>query len=450
MGVAGHALAPPPLRLTPRTPARRSLRRASAFTVSLSALTLVINLATGVIAARALGASGRGLLAASLAATNFFGWLGSVGGRQSLGYRIAGDQRESALLLSSWLLILPGMLALTYTIAELLLPVLFAAQSQSALETARLFVFAAGGVLSFEVLSGSVLGHQEFMRWNLYKFLQPILLVAGYLGFLLTHDFTTSTALIANAVSLTLPSVLLGIDQAWRYGLIKPQRIVARSLLSFGLRSHLGSLSAQVNGRLDVLIAPAVLTASAIGYYAVAVNVAGMILAVTGTLNYLTLPAARAAGKDAARTVRSGVLTSLLIGLAGGLFLLATGSFLLPLVYGGQFRRSVGEMLVLLPGVILLSPANVLVAGIEALGRPGLGSLPQGLSVAITVVGLWLFLAAGGGMAAAIVSSIAYSTTFFAALIVFRRVAAAHALTQTAASREADRQPSEIALTLEG
>ncbi len=408
--------------------ARRSLpvgglARAGLITMALSGATLAINLGTGVLLARALDPSGRGEVTAALVVTQFLGWLASIGARQAIAYRIARDPSSTRVVLGTWLALLPVLSFAGAAIAELALPLLFAAQTDETVHIARLFVLTTGFICWTEIMNGVLLAHERYGVWNLVRFLQPLVLLAAYVGMWTAGTFTVGNALVFNACSVGIvPLVSLALALRW-YGVARPRLSVARETVSYGLRSHAGTLSGLVNTRLDLLIMPAILTASSVGLYAVSTNVASVVFTVTGTLNYLVLPAAVRRGERGPATILQSGAGALVVGGVLALVLLVTAPFLIPAVYGSDFEGAVTPLLLLLPGAVLFAPATILVAGLGSLNRPGLGSVPPLIGAAVTVAGLALFLKRGGPEAAAIVSSCAYAITFACALVFFRRAA---------------------------
>ena len=64
---------------------------------------------------------------------------------------------------------------------------------------------------------------------------------------------------------------------------------------------------------------------------------------------------------------------------------------------------------------------QVLYNGASALGRPGLPAYGEGISMAITGIGLYLLLPCYGYVGAAIISSIAYAVSFLVMLVLVGR-----------------------------
>jgi O-antigen/teichoic acid export membrane protein len=95
---------------------------------------------------------------------------------------------------------------------------------------------------------------------------------------------------------------------------------------------------------------------------------------------------------------------------------------LLELVYGDSFRDASEPLLLLLPGAVLFAGSSILAAGVYAAGRPFTATFGQLVGMAVTVVGLFVFLRTGGITAAALVSSASYATVFVAMLVAYKAV----------------------------
>lgn len=395
-----------------------SVRRGAVHAFGLSAAGLAATFVTGVIAARALHPDGRGVLAAVLAAPNLATWVFGVGAMEATAYGRAKYSGTGPSLLSTWLLILMPVGLVSLVILELTLPVLLTAQQSHTVWLARLWAPTILLALLMLILNGTLLGTHDYERFNLSRNTPFFITALLYCVFVAAHSFSVGTALVATLVGSILNAAIIGALVMTRYGgLGKPKVAIAKSTLSYGLRAHGSNLSSIVNGRLDLLVMPAFLGAASVGLYSVGTNISWIVVTVAGAAAPLLVPAVAAhSGSDRThRVVVGGVVITLIVatGLAVGIGILAYP--LVHLLYGRAFLAGVPALELLLPGCVLLAGAQALWAGLSGLGRPGLAALSQLPAVAVTLVGLALFLRAGGITAAASVSSTAYATSFLCA-----------------------------------
>ncbi len=399
---------------------RSSVRQRVLAPMGFDAAILITNLATGIIVARALGPTGRGELAATLLVTQIAAWLFSMGSSEALSYGQARKPEQGARLLSSWLVLTVPLAVVGIAVAELMLPILFSAQTSEAIDLARIYLIVIPVIAYQQIFSGMLLGDHDFVFYNVTRFLYPALSALVYAGCLIFDAFTVETALIANGGAMAVALALSLIRCLRRHGLTRPDGALLRSSLGYGLRAHAGSTAGLVNARLDLVIIPAFLTAASVGLYSIAINVTSIITTLTGTVALMALPVAARRG-GSARPVLLTLQAALGISIVLAIPLAILAPVLLGLVYGAEFESAATALRLLLPGAILAAGVNVLVAGLLASNRPLLVSAASGTAAVVTIVGLIVFLPIGGIVAAAIVTSSVYVIEFSVMTVLYKR-----------------------------
>lgn len=400
----------------------RGLVRAGIVTYVFSALTLLANLVTGVVSARALGPSGRGVFVALTTVSQLAGFLFAMGVAQSLSYYIARHPGDGPALLTTWTAMLVPLTALAIAVSELLLPTIFAHDGQQAIDIGRWFMFSIVLVVGLELNYGLLLGHQDFVVYNVLRFVQPALISAAFVVLWLIDQLTVESALVA-AIGGSAVAMAVGLGRSVvRVGVGPLDPRLGLTSIWYGVRGQGSTVATNVTARLDVAMLPAFVSSSQVGLYSVAGNISLIVFQLSNTFAGLVLPAAAA---DPERG-RAKVIGSLWASLAGAALLAAILALfarpLLGLVYGDSFRDGAKPLLLLLPGAVLFAGSSITAAGVYAAGRPFTATLAQLLGMAITVIGLFVFLRSGGITAAAIVSSVSYATVFAAMLLAYKRV----------------------------
>jgi O-antigen/teichoic acid export membrane protein len=198
-------------------------------------------------------------------------------------------------------------------------------------------------------------------------------------------------------------------------------RLLAESV-RFGARAWLGSVSLLLNARLDQILLGLIASDVALGLYAVAVNGAEVLLFLPTAIATALLPAVARAEElskveRTLRTFRSAaILTLATIVVAAGL-----GWIAIPLVFGADFRDSVGPFMWLLPGALGWAALSIFSNSLLASRAPGLSSLG---SAAALAVGLALDLALippFGASGAAAAASAAFLAGGAASALSYRR-----------------------------
>lgn len=384
---------------------------------------LLLNLITGIAIARALGPEGRGEIAAILLLAQMAGWLFSIGSTEAVSYRLARNPADGGRLLGSWAaLVIPLALA-AVVVAELIVPVLFAAQTEAMIALARIYVAVVALMIAQSVLNGMLLGDQDFLVYNLVRFVSPALIAAAYIALWASGGLSVEIALTINATAVAASVVVATARSLGRHGIARPSGPLLRETLWYGVRAHGGSIAGLVNNRLDLLIVPAFLGAASVGLYSVATNVTSVIGTLTGTIAILVLPVAARRREKSARTVIRTLHAVLLIGVLIAIPLELLADVALRLVYGSEFGAAATSLRIMLPGEVLDAGAMVLWSGLLAANRPFLSSVAGAPAAILTVVGLILFLEKGGIEAAAMVSTTAYTVVFVISILLYRHVA---------------------------
>jgi antigen flippase len=402
---------------------RQSVRNRILAPMGFDASILAVNLITGIVIARALGPGGRGEIAAILLLAQLGVWFFSGGATEAVAFRLARNPQEGSRLLGTWVSIGIPLAVVAIAVAELVLPILFSAQTTDTIDLGRIYVAIILVMMLQAVQYGMLLGGHDFFVYNLVRLVQPALIAVAYIVLWAVGALSVELALAINAAATIVAFAIAGGRLLRTQGFGRPSGRVLRETLSYGLRAHMGSIAGLVNARLDLLIVPAFLGAASVGLYSVATNVTSIIVTLTATIATIAMPVAARENKRSARTVIRTLHVVLLIGVAIAMPLAALADVALNVVYGAEFGDAATALRILLPGVVLDAAAMVLWSGLLAVNRPFLSSVAAIPAAIITVVGLILFLEDGGIDAAAVVSTCAYSVVFVVSVFLYKHVA---------------------------
>jgi O-antigen/teichoic acid export membrane protein len=402
----------------------RDFVRVGAHTYALAGLTLVANLVSGIVIARALDTSGRGEAVAIAMLVQNIGFVFAFGCAQALSFRYARQPELAGRLTTTWTILILPLSLLALGAGQLLLPVLFESQSDEAIDLARVYLLTVVLVLWSELTLGLLLGARDFLFANVMRFAQPALFALGIFVLWQIDELTLGRALASSAISTLLVQVV-AMARALRNsgGFGRPDLRLGLETLWYGFRGHGALLANAMNQRLDLLIMPAFIAATGLGLYSVAANVSLIVSTLANSLAVVVLPAAAHDPEGGPRKVIASLQDALAVAAAFAGLLLVLARPALELVYGESFGGAAPALRVLLPGTVLLAGALILVAGLYAANRPSIATGVQLAGLAVTLVGLLVFLPGRGIMTAAVVSTIAYAVVFVAALFAYKRVA---------------------------
>jgi O-antigen/teichoic acid export membrane protein len=206
-------------------------------------------------------------------------------------------------------------------------------------------------------------------------------------------------------------------------GIAGPSMSLARRISNYGIRAQIGGVIGLLNLRLDFLLLGALAGPVSLGIYAVASKFAELLRLLPLALTYVLYPKFAGDGpkvaRDKARALmpKTGGLTAV-----AALPLALSAGFLLPAVYGTQFRGAVIPACILLIGLASEGVSSVATAYLYGIGRPGLNSFAMGGGLAVTVALDLLLVPSYGATGAAVASSASYITVTIVLMLFFFRI----------------------------
>src|SRR2546423_6173697 len=406
---------------------RRRFSAHVAWTLAVRILMAVNSVAASIIVARWLGADGLGKLSVLNVTTAMAVQTGSLGLPSSSVYFIAQDNRRLApVAINSFTfaLVAGGLLALSVYIAALQQPGLFGPVSPSLVRLPAISI-------PFQLIS--LLGLNIFLalgrigRFNLLELMgQTFIPINAVLVLLVLRSGLWTLVALNTAANVALSILIVfsvagyAAEQGDGARRVRPDLSLFKSMLGYGLKFHVAALAGIIIFRADLLIVNHFRGAGEAGVYAVASQVSLMLMLLPGVIATLLFPRIASGqdlkGQTICRVARHTAFVMLLV-----CALVAPLSFTLPLFYGAGFADVAVQLLILLPGVYLVSIESVMVQHFNAAGLPR--AIPL-FWVATLVVNLALTLAlvpALGARGAGLASTLSYAMIFALVAYYFRK-----------------------------
>jgi O-antigen/teichoic acid export membrane protein len=180
----------------------------------------------------------------------------------------------------------------------------------------------------------------------------------------------------------------------------------------------------QLNYKVDIMLMHRLTTVSEIGVYTIGVGIAQLTWALPqGITTALFSHSANAKdeqvfSRKVARLFRITVLIALM--LIAGLYIMTP--YVIPILYGEEFRRSVRVLQLLLPGVFCLLSLKILNMDLAGRGRPGISLCIMLPALLINIFLNILLLPRYGAYGAAIATSASYSVGGIGMMMLYCRV----------------------------
>lgn len=234
-------------------------------------------------------------------------------------------------------------------------------------------------------------------------------------------------AVVAYAVALSLSITtgfvfLLLVEKPFHDLEIASIAASLRAMAAYGAQIHLITVVNFLGYRFDVFLVKGFLDSTAVGYYTVATNVAGMLWFLPDSVGVVLLPkVARMRSEHAARFTPLVARTVLLAMVGLGLMAFVFASPVVTLLYSAEFLPAVMPLRILLIGVVVFCLYKVFSRDLIARGKALLTSVAMGSSV-VMAIGLNLILIPRLGIeGAAWTSTISYLLATLIIVVIYLR-----------------------------
>ena len=418
------------LEIAPRHGLGRIHRRVFArwweggFASTLFAQMVVLGLGTftGVVSARLLGPQGRGELAALILWPSALVMLFSLGINQAIVFHV-GQKRDKISEVATG----AGAIGLAQSLGVvvvglLVIPLALHRYPPEVRHLALVFLFSTPFLMLGGYPANLLQGKLDFLSFNAIRTIAPLLYAVGLVVLLLSGranlrdvvGFQMAGYVVALAAGVWL---LLRKEKA---RLFLKGRVV-NSLLSFGWKTQLATVTSYINQRVDQLLLSLLVGPRELGLYVVAVTVSLSLSFLPQASAMVTLAKGSNLPREGARAVvASSFRTSLAWLAAGCATLFVAAPWLITRVFGPPFAASGLACRILLPGSIALGLNQLLYEGARSLNDPALPSYSEGLAAVLTCAGLYLLLPRFGFLGAAIASTVAYTSSLVLTLALYR------------------------------
>jgi O-antigen/teichoic acid export membrane protein len=387
--------------------------------VGLRALTLAINLGTGLLTAAALGPAGRGEQAALIVAPQFLGALATLGLHASLIYNLKADpEQERHYFGCALLLALFAGLAIT-AVGWVLLPYWLNQYGAETTHTAQLLLLITPLSVVVPLLTGTLEAHGRFVTANRTLYVQSLATLAA-LGLLWPMDWLTpATAAMAYLLPGIPAFAYLG-RQAFRLGapVATMRRAIVRRLFHYGLRFYGVDLLGSLSVYLDQIVIVALLSQTAVGVYVVALSLSRVPTVLQTAVTTVLFPtiAARAQA-SVIEMVALTVRFTTVINAAAAAALAAIGPYALHLLYGDRFVGAVWPFRILLAETVVSNAVRILYQIFSGTGRPQVVAAFEGVGVTASLGGMLLAVPHFGIVGAAACVLLASSVRLLCVLV---------------------------------
>ena len=362
-------------------------------TLGASALVLLMLAAANVIIARTLGVRGQGMVAAATLIPLIVGYGGELGISVATGFFINVSSDDRALIVGTARRVGTLVSVVLFAVAVLLILTLPLAPGVRGL-----------GLLfcPFVFLNMFYRLHLAILQADLRVGLFNAVRVGGAATYLLLVGAVAVGGLASEwaVIAALLAGNVVWCASAWKVAAVRTtsafDRRFAKIMLSFGLRAHLGNVSAIDALRIDQLVLALFLSSSQLGLYVAAITVITGNRVIGTSIGAMCFPLASRGGRGGDSSARRQFkrLLAATVALSSLLALLEflVADRLLPAVFGSDFGSGASVLRVLAVASIFMNIRQVYADWLRGSGRPGVvaGSEAVGVaSLAVIATILW-------------------------------------------------------------
>ncbi|MDX6577442.1 MAG: hypothetical protein QOE96_3395 [Blastocatellia bacterium] len=399
---------------------------------SLILRTLIVNcginalgLINSILLSHWLGPVGRGEIAAAMLWPGLLIYLSSMGLIvSSMYFSSVPDARPRVVLNNA---ILMGLLlsGVALPLAFIALPILLKSQSAYVISASRAYLIVIPLSLITQFGMGVLQGRLRLVELNWLRVIIPTGYLAGTIVLMAMGRLTLIHILILH-MGLSVVALVSTLAVLSRAGIrpgVQTDAGLAKQMLSYGAKVHVGQVSGLANVSLDQVLMAAWLPPAYLGLYVVAVSSAGLSQMLAQAVQTVTMPGIAREPSDTQRgTILQSVfrrywLLSLGIMLAMALVL----PLLIPIIFGRAFAPAIWPAEILLLASCFKGAEQVLGGGAGASGNPWLGSKASLVALLVTMGLLYALLRRIGIMGAAIATAAAYLAELTVVIYGLRR-----------------------------
>jgi O-antigen/teichoic acid export membrane protein len=384
----------------------------------------LVNIVTGILAARLLLPEGRGELAILLLWPVLIAELGSFSLSASSGFHMARGQRTPREIWAGTVVFTTFLFPVLIAVFLLFAPVIYDGQRSEVLQLAYLCSALIPAYLYGLSLMGMFQGAQKFGPYNLLRSLvhfSYLGIVILFLAFQPPSLETFVSGYVAAHVLLVAITLWLSWKQGWVS--IRPGIAVIRSLFLYGLRTHAGVVLAVANRRVDQLIISVALAATDLGFYVVAMAIETPIFFAATSIQILLFPKIAAQASEAGRQEVLGryFRAALIIVIPVTIVFLVVAPWLIEIAFGAAYLPATDVARILAFSGIGFTLKTMLTTYMQASNRMRIVTISEGAGIVVTVAALAALLPTLGLIGAAITQVLAFTIPALLMAYLIRR-----------------------------
>jgi len=258
-------------------------------------------------------------------------------------------------------------------------------------------------------------GLQRFAIFNKILLFEPLIFLLGILAIAPLQDGDLSILiglkLISSAITLVL--IILRCVRLWREADSIPTHPLEfiRKAANYGFKANLGPITQFLNYKIDIFILNFFTNVSVTGVYVVAVTLVEKLFLISGAISTILFPKLSQLSSDDFSKMELTAFVSrmvLLLTIIGALGLAVFAYFIIKYLFGSEFLGSLYPLIILIPGVVVISLAKIWANDIAARGKPEINMYISMITLIFNTLGNIIIIPRLGMSGAALTTTLSY------------------------------------------
>lgn len=393
----------------------------SVFTSNI--FSLVANFLLVVILARVLGTEAYGLYTAVLVVPLLVVSFFQMGIRPSTVYMIGSGKYDNNSVVSAVIstLIMTGIAGMIFSGLTYL--IMF--KSGYTLLLICLALCTIPMRLTSIYAGGVFLAKEQMNKANILNWLTALLMLCFGIIFVWLLKLRVEGALLglllSNLIVSSYSIILLKNEYQIKISLTNP---LIKQMVKLGVIYAAAFLVIQLNYRIDIILLQWLADKKEVGLYSLGVAVSELLWQIPLAVSIVVMTRSanstnqKQMNESTARLIR----LSLIAGITLSLFIFLLAPYIIPLVFGNDFKGSVNIIQTILPGIILVIIFRILSGQLSGMGKPQVALKAFIPALILNVVFNIILIPRLGGLGAAISTNVSYLAGTIIYVILYCRI----------------------------
>jgi len=383
---------------------------------------LLSNVVSSLVGARALGPAGRGDLLVVVLWPPVVAMLAGLGLPTAYRYWMAKEPERASKLFSNAVIYTAVLGLISVVLADLLVPHLVGQRTPEVMRLVRIYQINIPAALLLNLLNGLLEGTRRFGCAGAARLSSFVIQALGFAILWYAGRLTVANASFTMIAAQTI-AMLVALVAVWHQlrPRWQPSWTEFKTSMNYALRDYPGGVADFTTLRLDQLMLGAMASNVMLGLYVIAVRLSEMTGMLADAIAEALMPEVAASGaahKAELLWARSLRITIYLHALT--LVPLWFGApFILKTLFGATFLPATGTLRWLLLAAAVWGWGSIVISGLRGFGHPGLSTIARFSAAVVTATMLFVLLPRYGIAGAAIASLIGYAVMLAVALLGF-------------------------------